>query len=929
MKTILVTGDPICDHNYYKGKRHTADSDEKRGFRFHRAGGGALLLKDLIAATMKGEKEWITEFGLDPTFESLPLKYHSYCIWEPQAGGGDKAKTEYWRAIEPPLGYGHSAEEQPGGGCPKPRLDAYSPRPIPLAQAPDIVVIDDAGIGFRDAARRMLWSFAGAGSEGKRADWIVLKLTGPIGKNALWDEIASQCQKNLVVIVPAEELRRRDVRLSRGLSWEATAEDLAAELRGNPQLASLLEARHLIVTFQSDGAFWFDNDPAGGKSMLVFDASRAEGEWAESQGKGGAFGYLACLTAAVVRELCLPSDKSEPDKIKPDLEAALGAGLGASRELRQVGHGEVIVDKTEPVPGFPFERIVARIRQPGEKFVSALIPQGERKRGNWMMLDEWQVQARREDKPRPHYEAALAVAVLGPEALERFPVARFGNCQTVDRKEIESLRTIRQLIVNYKSIERQKKPLSIGIFGPPGSGKSFIVTEIAKTVGMKEEDVKVFNLSQFSEVSELIGAFHQVRDLVLKGTTPMILWDEFDAREYKWLQYLLAPMEDGEFQDGQVTHPIGKCIFFFAGATSATYEKFGPCNPNLLPKDELDQLKTNEPDQLRELENAWKDFVLTKGPDFRSRLMGYLNLLGMNRRQLCVEERGRRRWVEDESDLCYPIRRAFFIRAKFKCGEGDRLNLDQSVLRALLEIPLYKSAGRSVEVLCTHIRENSSGRLNRSGLPGHDLLDMHVDARKFWALCEQDMSFVPKAKELAALLHEAYRLQIKDRPEKRHLDVPFAALKEDMQLANIGQALRIPGILRLASMHLEPGTVVALKDLRVARHVTEDPIRKELATTENLELLSEAEHNGWMVERMLNKWRYGRTRDDDKKRHDCLIPYSQLTEYTKNFDRWTIIGGPAPVGKPHEEQFGYVDIVKTVGLRVVMDEEKPATSGKA
>ena len=176
-----------------------------------------------------------------------------------------------------------------------------------------------------------------------------------------------------------------------------------------------------------------------------------------------------------------------------------------------------------------------------------------------------------------------------------------------------------------------------------------------------------------------------------------------------------------------------------------------------------------------------------------------------------------------------------------------------------------------------------------------------------------------KAKELAVLLHEAYRVQIKNRPKKKKLDVPFAELKADMQLANIAQALRIPGILRLANMHLEEGNVVPLKDLPVARHITEDPIRKKLATPEIRELLGEAEHNGWMVERMLNEWRYSRVRDDDKKLHDCLIPYSQLTEDTKNFDRWTIIGCPAPEDEPHKEQFGYVDIVKTVGLRVVMD----------
>jgi hypothetical protein len=54
MKTILITGDPICDHNYYKGKRPSADSKELRGFRFTQEGGGALLLKKLIATVMTG-----------------------------------------------------------------------------------------------------------------------------------------------------------------------------------------------------------------------------------------------------------------------------------------------------------------------------------------------------------------------------------------------------------------------------------------------------------------------------------------------------------------------------------------------------------------------------------------------------------------------------------------------------------------------------------------------------------------------------------------------------------------------------------------------------------------------------------------------------------------------------------------------------------
>jgi len=962
-KTILVTGDPICDHNYYKGKRPTADSKEPRGFRSERVGGGSLLLKDqlvpVIAAGLKAQAEadaqakadaiakgedetarvarddWQVEFGLNDDFRTLPSAYHSFCIWEPLVGttGADpKTSPLFWRTLEPALGYGQIGHHPDEGMGRELRTNAYDSSTTPCTPNPDIVVIDDAGLGFRSVDHSALCECLKRDDKETCPRWVVLKLTGPIGESPLWDKLTSQCEDNLVVIVPAEELRRRDVRLSQGLSWEATAEDLTAELLDNPRLTPLLKARHLIVTFQSDAAYWRERAktskapevpetpkaPDVPHSLLVFDARRAEGEWAQEQGDGTAFGFLSCFTAAIVKELCLPKDPSQPD-----LETAIVAGLSAGRALRRLGHG-ALVDKegNEPKPGFPFAQIEVEINsKPGDTFVSALIPHevgikkadGNSGRGHWMMLEEWQVQARTTSKLRPHYEAAMAVAVQGPEVLGRFPVARFGSYQTVDRKEIESLRTIRQLILNYTSIKKQKTPLNLGVFGPPGSGKSYIVLEIAKAVGIKEEDVKIFNLSQFSDPADLFGAFHQVRDMILRGTTPLIFWDEFDAQGYRWLQYLLAPMEDGEFQDGQITHPIGKCIFVFAGATSSTFDKFGPINPDGIS------------DVPQEMDKAWRAFVLAKGPDFKSRLVGYLNILGVNRKLKCKETDGRRVWSEDEKDLCFPIRRALFMRSLFKIKKGARLELDPQVIKALLEMPKFKGGGRSLQFLCSHLK-NSSDQPGRSNLPGYELLNMHVDADLFWELCEQDIKFVPKAAELASLLHTGYRLRTSGNAEKKDVQVEFENLPEDLQKANVAQALRIPGILRLAGMHLEPGDMVPFEKLLEFRSAPEESLRQHLAEKDRLEVLAEAEHNGWMVERMLSGWKFSRKKDKSKKLHDCLIPYSQLSDEVKGYDRKTITGKADPKAKPEEEQFGYVDMVKVVGLRVVMDAVVPVAA---
>lgn len=918
-KTILVTGDPTCDHNHYRGNRLTADSSEERGFRFTRTPGGALMLKDLIARATAPLAGWQTEFGLQLDHEALPQDYHSYCLWEPQISNptekDEKKRLEVWRAVEPLLGYGQKESEPRGEkkrkAFRKHRINSMGTRRV-LKGVPDIIVVDDAGLDFRDAHSRDRWPLPAELEEAFCPRWTVLKLSGSIGEGDLWNKLIAHCSKSLVVIVSADQLRRIDVRLSQSLSWEATAEDVLAELESNPALKPLLSARHSIITFRSDGALWLNNTSDPRSSMLVFDAANAEGDWFASQGRGAVFGYLSCFTAAVVCEVCRHLDGPAGKTKEPDFEFALGAGLSASRELHRLGHGRVKIieklghgpekTKENPSPGFPFQEIAARIHEPADKFVSAPLPTRIVERGKWMMLDEWQVQARSLQRARPHYEAALAVAVLGPDALERFPVARFGDLLTVDRNEIESLRSLRQIITNYQYGRAQSKPLSIGVFGPPGAGKSFGVTEISKAVLGEKVEVLTFNLSQFSDPGDLNGAFHQVRDKVLAGATPVVFWDEFDSKDYRWLQYLLAPMQDGKFQEGQISHPIGKCLFIFAGATSSTFEHFGPRDPNGMADVERAGLT---PDRLSEIERQWRDFVLKKGPDFQSRLAGYLNVLGPNRRQICSESEGGRQWKDDPGDLCYPIRRAFFIRSKFKLKDSQPLRIDLGVLRALLEIPHYKSGARSLEFLCLHLRQNASDVPRRSHLPGHQFLDMHVDAASFWDICERDLPFQDAAKQLARNLHDDWlRALPKEQLEKNPKAKPWSEIDLETRNANVAQALRIPNIVALAGLRVVPGEPLPADE--------EARVRRTLQA--RAEILAEAEHNHWMVERLLTGWRYARERNDARKLHPLLVPYSQLPSVERDKDLRVVKGRKPAKNVPQIPD--YIERLKTVAFRI-------------
>lgn len=57
-----------------------------------------------------------------------------------------------------------------------------------------------------------------------------------------------------------------------------------------------------------------------------------------------------------------------------------------------------------------------------------------------------------------------------------------------------------------------------------------------------------------------------------------------------------------------------------------------------------------------------------------------------------------------------------------------------------------------------------------------------------------------------------------------------------------------------------------------------------LALTEKI---AENVHEVWSAGRLADGWTYGEERNDAEKKHPCLVPYDQLTETEKDFDRNT------------------------------------------
>jgi hypothetical protein len=54
-----------------------------------------------------------------------------------------------------------------------------------------------------------------------------------------------------------------------------------------------------------------------------------------------------------------------------------------------------------------------------------------------------------------------------------------------------------------------------------------------------------------------------------------------------------------------------------------------------------------------------------------------------------------------------------------------------------------------------------------------------------------------------------------------------------------------------------------------------------------LERLAENTHDVWAAQRIKDGWSYGPQRDDATKQHPCLVPYADLPEAEKEYDRQT------------------------------------------
>jgi len=66
-----------------------------------------------------------------------------------------------------------------------------------------------------------------------------------------------------------------------------------------------------------------------------------------------------------------------------------------------------------------------------------------------------------------------------------------------------------------------------------------------------------------------------------------------------------------------------------------------------------------------------------------------------------------------------------------------------------------------------------------------------------------------------------------------------------------------------------------------------EKLPKELI--EILNMMARNVHERWAAGRIADGWKYGHERNDQKKEHPTLVPYEELPELEKEYDRQTVM----------------------------------------
>jgi hypothetical protein len=131
----------------------------------------------------------------------------------------------------------------------------------------------------------------------------------------------------------------------------------------------------------------------------------------------------------------------------------------------------------------------------------------------------------------------------------------------------------------------------------------------------------------------------------------------------------------------------------------------------------------------------------------------------------------------------------------------------------------------------------------------------------------------PDSQAFARKLHEAYRT---GSNRSTTADLPWDALPETLRRANLRSADHLPAMMWSAGLTdatgLAPDAGHAARLQRLLSKIGAGTLDEDVLR------LARIEHDRWCMDRRLDGWRYGATRDDVRRLHPSLVPMEQLVQ---------------------------------------------------
>lgn len=156
-------------------------------------------------------------------------------------------------------------------------------------------------------------------------------------------------------------------------------------------------------------------------------------------------------------------------------------------------------------------------------------------------------------------------------------------------------------------------------------------------------------------------------------------------------------------------------------------------------------------------------------------------------------------------------------------------------------------------------------------LSGEGYDNFHVFGLLDWA-CSPELVLGGIREVLARAIHEEYLIHHKaENPSINPSLVPWEDLSEGLKESNRDQADHIGVRLKAIGCGIAP--------------LIEWYAESFEFSTEEVELMAEMEHERWVKERLSKGWKFGSTKNVEKKISPYLIPWRELTEKVKEEDR--------------------------------------------